>query len=216
MTEWSNITPPSPVREVEQQRKRVLALRGQIPKRRAERDTAAARVVEVEAADRRRMAEQMTRGEAPVSDIGQIEKARAEAAGAVRASEALALAVESAEQELHQLALKHRVRWAERASQEVTKARTEAVAALAAFRTALVRYRDTQQVEHWLREGAGGLDRERPARSGVLGGATGSERVSGNAAPVALELVFSWLEQSLAPYEAPAQVEPQVSQPVRA
>src|SRR5690348_4769592 len=108
MAEWSKITPTSPLREIEAQRKRALDLRDQIPKRRATRDAAAAQVVELERADRQRMADALAAGKDAKPNVEQIERGRADAGGAGRAFEALALAIESAEQGLHDSVLKHR------------------------------------------------------------------------------------------------------------
>jgi hypothetical protein len=213
VTDWSRVAPPSPIREIEAQRRRVLELREQLPMRREQRDQAAARVTELERQDRNRMAELMASGKDATSDTETVEAARHQVAGAVRALEALNLAIQVAEDELHALVLKHRARWVERAQRGVLETRAEAQAALATFRAALQRYRDAQQAEGWLREGSG-LDRERPAKMGMLGQAVGSERVTGNRQAVDLGIVLGWVEQTLDPPPAKPQAELQPLTPI--
>jgi hypothetical protein len=212
--EWSRIAPHCPAREVEAQRKRVLELRGQIAKRREERDAAAARVLELEKADRERMARLMAAGEPATSEVEKIEQARADAAGAVRALEALNLAIAGAEGELHGVILKPRGPWVKAAQRNVTESRSEAQDALEAFRSALERYRGAQQVELWLRDGSG-VDREQAPRTAVLGHAPGSDRVTANRSDVDIGNVFTWLAAALEPPRAPRETPVQPLEPVQ-
>ena len=213
MTDWSSVAPPSENREIEQQRRRVLELRAQIPQRREQRDTAAARVTQLEREDRERMAQAMARGKDTNPDVEQVEKARADAAGAVRAFEALVLAIETSEQQLHAAVLKARDSWTKQAQHAVVEARQEAREAFAAFEAAFKRHREAQAIEVWLRPEAG-LDQGHPPRGGVLGPAPGSAKVTANAAPVDLTVVFSWLTQVLAEPEPPKPPPTRPLQPV--
>lgn len=213
MADWSAITPTSPIKEIEAARKRVLDLREQISQRREQRDQAAAHVVELERSDRQRMADAMAAGQEAESDVDSIEKARASAAGAVRTTEALVLAIQGAEDQLHAAVVKSRGKWVDRAQRDVIEARAEAAATLTAFTAALSRYRDAVSVEGWLREDSG-LDRGKPARVGLLGVAAGSASVTGNQQPVAVETVLAWLRETIdppAPRPIPA---PQPLQPI--
>lgn len=197
MTDWSQLTPPSQIKEIEGQRRRVLDLRAQIPTRREQREAASARVVDLERQDRQRKSEAMVAGKAVTSDVEQIEQARAEAADAVRTTEALTLAIEAAEQDLHALVLKHRDAWTKRAEHDVVETRADAQTALSALQSALERHRQAQAVHAWLAPDGRGLDREGRVRS-VLGPAPGSDRLTANSLPIDLSVVFGWLGAALA------------------
>ena len=212
-SEWSRLTPPSGIREIEQQRGRVLDLRAQV--------TGAVRSVtpppplwsRPERADRERMAKAMSSGRSVAPDLERVEKAKAHAAGAVRAAEALDLAIAERAQ------LQRRAQ-ASRGLGQGGRARshrvpTKARESLAAFRVAVGRYRDAQQVELWLRDRVGGLDREQAPRSGVLGYAPGSGSIAANRSDVDLGTVFSWLAAAIEPPPPLRAVESQPLTPVQ-
>jgi hypothetical protein len=206
---WSDLAPISPIREVEAARKRVLELRDQIGPRREGREAAAAAVVQLERDDRTRMAELMAAGKPATSNVEAIEKARAASAGAQRALEALGLAIQTGEAELHAAIVKARDAWAKRAAGEVSSSRREAQEALAGLRAALARHQDARQVAGWLAEG-GGLDHEWQVTPGLLPRAAGSQPWAANSEEVGLATVFGWIEQTVAEPEpelqAPAEL----------
>jgi hypothetical protein len=193
---WTSLAPPSPIREIEAQRKRVLDLRGQIDQRRQAADDARAAVVQAERSDREAMAAAMSLGKAATSNVAEIEKANAAAAAATRAFEAAQLAVANSEAELGAVVAKHRDAWTKRATGAVTAARNDAREALAAFRDALAKFRDAQQIAAWLDTG---LDREQRVTLGLLGSCPGSQRWSANGEQVGIAIVLDqWLAEAVA------------------
>jgi hypothetical protein len=216
MAPWSQLAPPSPVREVEAARKRVLELRGQVDSCGQARDDARASVVAAERSDREAMAAALARGEAATSDVQLVERASAAAAAATRQFEALQLAIANAESELGAVVAKHRSQWAKRAAGEVTASRSDAQRALEAFRVAVARHQDALQVSEWL---ATGLDRNPPGQvtPGLLGDlGPASARWAANQSPVTAGVVFGWFGEALAEPEPQPQTQPARSEPVTA
>src|SRR5689334_19705829 len=99
--EWSKITPRNAPKPVEQARQVALDLRARVPAAREAIRDAKARLAEVEETDKQQMAERLRRGEPATSDVTGVERARTAVAVAERQSEALLIAVEHAEREIH-------------------------------------------------------------------------------------------------------------------
>jgi hypothetical protein len=211
-TAWSQTAPPSPVRAVEDQRKRVQELRAQLDPCRQARDDARAAVVQAERSDREAMAAALAAGKAATSDVQSVEKANAAAAATTRQFEALQLAIANAEAELGAVVQKHRDAWAKRAAGEVSAARNDAREALDGLRAAFARYSDARQIVLWLTHGL-----DRPAALGLLGSAPGSERWAANGEQVGIAIVLDqWLAAALAEPEPAPQASPSEPAPTAA
>jgi hypothetical protein len=201
--DWS--PPRSPIKEIENQRRRKTALRDQIPVRRSERDAARARVVELEARDRQSKAADLSAGRSPTSAVAEIAQARSDADAKQRTLEALDLAIADADSKLRETVLKNAGKWSAEAEREKAAAKVDTVSALADMREAWGRYEDARKIGRWLESG---LDQPRTPKLGTFGDLAGSQRLTGNRQPVNLLSVFDMLAASLQPEPEP-EPEPQ-------
>jgi hypothetical protein len=204
--DWS--PPPSPIKEIESQRRRKAALRDQIPVRRSERDAARGRVVELEARDRQSKAADLSAGRSPTSAVAEIAQARSDADAKQRTLEALDLAIADADSKLRETVLKNAGKWFAEAEREKAAAKVDAVNALASLREAWGRYEDARMIGRWLESG---LDQPRTPKLGTFGDLSGSQRLTGNKSALNLLSVFDMLAATLEPQPEPqpaAQPEP--------
>jgi hypothetical protein len=199
---WSKLTPPGGPPAVEHARQAVRSLRERIPAAHQQVAAARARLTEAEASDRIAMAEQLRAGKEPTSDSHGVERARGAIHVAERQHEALALAIEQAEGELHRAVVDDRDEWHTTATRAARDARGRARKALAAFEDALTAARVASGTAWWL-EADHGLDRETAAPHPTLGGLIGSQHLTKNDDPVPVADALRWLAALVAEPEPP-------------
>lgn len=199
MTAWSELTPQLvEPKTVATARAKVEALKARVPAHREALEAAKADVVTAEQADRERMAEQLARGGEAEPDDDAVSKARERVAGQQRASEALNLAVATAETALRDAVLAARHTWQRAAQRDFDKAREQARRSLAEFEAGLAAMRDSRAVVAWLRR-EGGFDRQQQPRAGSLGRSPSSARWAANAQEVDALTLLSWCAEVVEP-----------------
>ena len=182
----------------------MVSLRSRLPERRETLTAARALVVEAERADRIQMSEAIARGDEAESDVESVQRARSQAAAAERALQAHEIAIEAAENEVHQAALAGRADWRKSAERAATVARGRARKALDELERQLLAVRQAQRTIAWLADDSG-LDRQQRARPATLGPAPGSASVTANEQAVDLGLAFSWLQAAIGEPEVPSE-----------
>lgn len=96
---WTAVTPPSPVKEIEAARQCVLDLRGRTEEQGSAVEQARDALGAAARADRERMARELADGHDPTSDPKKVEQARAALGAAERKADPLSYAIATAEEQ---------------------------------------------------------------------------------------------------------------------
>ena len=203
VAEWSQLSPTlGEPKEVARAREAVQALRAKVADTRQAHESARRELVETEKRDREAMAAQLRQGDEPVSDTGAVQKAREAVDAAQRRSEALALAVQGAEDALGEVVRQSRDQWLRAAQRQERAARERGRRALDELTGALQALAEATVTRMWLAP-EGGLDREQRARHAAPGTLAPSAAHTANRNPVAVMTVLGWIGETLREPEPP-------------
>jgi hypothetical protein len=201
LANWSQLLPASEgPAEVESARRKVAELRERIPAQREAVAAAQRAIVESEVADRERMAQELAQGGTPKADSHTVEKAQQRAASVQRESQALALAVESAETALGEAVHAQRDRWMSTAARQEKAARARARAVIEKLDSAMTDVGAAHATMIWLEHM---LPREQPAPSTTRITLPDSARYTANSEALPLPVVVTWLSQCVEPEPEP-------------